>query len=132
MCSLFFTGDMEAVPLVEPDNARDGCKKGAFPLSTADADAGPSPRCSPHSSPPPPIVGVTAGLVVPTYDVMAAASAVWNPGSDVITFAIVSTCGGTTASRCCWYSAADVEPPCCCNCNCLPWTTMPLPLPALL
>jgi hypothetical protein len=105
MCSLLFTGDVEAVPLVEPDSANDGCKNdillfreplGAAPVdddrtsrvdehAAAAALDGPSPRCSPHSSPlPPPAAGL------PTYDVMAAASAVWKLGSDVIALAIVS------------------------------------------
>jgi hypothetical protein len=89
--------------LVEPDSATDGLKN-IWPLellcaamvddeerdSNPDEHAaapldGPSPRCSPHSSP---MLPTPAGL--PTYEVMAAASAVWNPGSDEIAFAIVS------------------------------------------
>lgn len=142
MCSLFFTGDVEAVALEELDSASDACKNDILPFgeplcaaavdddraSTDDEHAaaaaaaldGPSPRCSPHSSPLP---LPAAGL--PTYDVMAAASAVWKPGSDVIALAMVSvsTIGATLpvlpplnwAAICCTCAGWQSDPvePCC-------------------
>jgi hypothetical protein len=60
---------------------------------------GPRPLSLPADDPPP---------CVPTYDVMAAASAVWKPGSDVIAFAILSVstpAAGAVplaAVFCCW------------------------------
>ena len=97
-------GDVEAVALVELDSCNDGsnlilpfgepfcvaavednCARSAGEHTAVAALDGPSPRWSPRSSPfSPPVVGL------PTYDVIAAASAVWKPGFEVITLAIVS------------------------------------------
>uniref|UniRef100_A0A0D3GCT2 Uncharacterized protein n=1 Tax=Oryza barthii TaxID=65489 RepID=A0A0D3GCT2_9ORYZ len=106
--------DVDAL-VVDPDNPSDGCKniwllELAAAAAAVDGDewVSPSPRCSPHlsstllSSPP----DAGGEPFLPTYDVMAAASAVWKLGSAVIAFAIVSviTLGGggaAAAAFCC-------------------------------
>ena len=79
-----------AVVVVDDDRASSADEHAAPAL---DGD-GPRPRCCPHLSPcscsSPAADDLLPPCCVPTYDVMAAASAVWKPGSDVITLAIVS------------------------------------------